>query len=565
MASYDEEDQLKPLLQIHGRDGQQVQTPRASRIAVVCILFCELCERLTYYSIIANLLIFLQNHLGFDSNSALTGTLVFSGTVYFTPMFGGWLADSVIGRYNTLYLSGLIYAVGCALLPTVAFDYEQLGVQLDQTAARAFYITGLVLIACGTGGIKSNVSTFGAFQVADLGQREIQRFFTWFYWFINIGSGLAFAFVAYIQQEVSFFAGYLIPAVSILLAISLLLLPRPCMTHEAKPSGSPLGQLFKVMGNAISSQSNSIYSLPSWLDYAQISNGGRYPEDLVRGTKQVLILIPLMLPFIGFWCIYNQMQSTYLLQAERMDLSIGTFRLPAASLSLFNSLAIILVTPLLDLVIFPLIRRFAAVTKISLLKRIGLGFALAIVSVVIAGFLEIQRKSELNRSGGFEQELSGRTYNASNLNILLQIPQFFLIGTGEVFAASTGMELVYNNCPDQLKSVTMGVYLAMNGLGSYLGSLLVAIVGAATTADPWLPEDINTGHLEYFCFLLAGVATAFLLLFLPLSRWYDRAYQRTLMRDSDVATATYTQYGSNDENLRSSGSVTLVTGDFRKA
>uniref|UniRef100_A0A1I8JBJ3 MFS domain-containing protein n=1 Tax=Macrostomum lignano TaxID=282301 RepID=A0A1I8JBJ3_9PLAT len=498
MASYDEEDQLKPLLQIHGRDGQQVQTPRASRIAVVCILFCELCERLTYYSIIANLLIFLQNHLGFDSNSALTGTLVFSGTVYFTPMFGGWLADSVIGRYNTLYLSGLIYAVGCALLPTVAFDYEQLGVQLDQTAARAFYITGLVLIACGTGGIKSNVSTFGAF------------------------------------QEVSFFAGYLIPAVSILLAISLLLLPRPCMTHEAKPSGSPLGQLFKVMGNAISSQSNSIYSLPSWLDYAQISNGGRYPEDLVRGTKQVLILIPLMLPFIGFWCIYNQMQSTYLLQAERMDLSIGTFRLPAASLSLFNSLAIILVTPLLDLVIFPLIRRFAAVTKISLLKRIGLGFALAIVSVVIAGFLEIQRKSELNRSGGFEQKL-------------------------------TGMELVYNNCPDQLKSVTMGVYLAMNGLGSYLGSLLVAIVGAATTADPWLPEDINTGHLEYFCFLLAGVATAFLLLFLPLSRWYDRAYQRTLMRDSDVATATYTQYGSNDENLRSSGSVTLVTGDFRKA
>uniref|UniRef100_A0A1I8GGK1 MFS domain-containing protein n=1 Tax=Macrostomum lignano TaxID=282301 RepID=A0A1I8GGK1_9PLAT len=442
-------------------------------------------------------------------------------------MFGGWLADSVIGRYNTLYLSGLIYAVGCALLPTVAFDYEQLGVQLDQTAARAFYITGLVLIACGTGGIKSNVSTFGAF-----------------------------------QQEVSFFAGYLIPAVSILLAISLLLLPRPCMTHEAKPSGSPLGQLFKVMGNAISSQSNSIYSLPSWLDYAQISNGGRYPEDVVRGTKQVLILIPLMLPFIGFWCIYNQMQSTYLLQAERMDLSIGTFRLPAASLSLFNSLAIILVTPLLDLVIFPLIRRFAAVTKISLLKRIGLGFALAIVSVVIAGFLEIQRKSELNRSGGFEQELSGRTYNASNLNILLQ---FFLIGTGEVFAASTGMELVYNNCPDQLKSVTMGVYLAMNGLGSYLGSLLVAIVGAATTADPWLPEDINTGHLEYFCFLLAGVATAFLLLFLPLSRWYDRAYQRTLMRDSDVATATYTQYGSNDENLRSSGSVTLVTGDFRKA
>ena len=35
-----------------------------------------------------------------------------AGTCYFVPVFGGWIADSMIGRFNTILGSALIYVVG---------------------------------------------------------------------------------------------------------------------------------------------------------------------------------------------------------------------------------------------------------------------------------------------------------------------------------------------------------------------------------------------------------------------------------------------------------------------
>ena len=79
---------------------------------VLCILFCELCERLTYYSIASNLVLYCTSVLQYSSATATTIALVFSGTAYFVPLFGGWLADSYLGKYNTIYGSLLIYLVG---------------------------------------------------------------------------------------------------------------------------------------------------------------------------------------------------------------------------------------------------------------------------------------------------------------------------------------------------------------------------------------------------------------------------------------------------------------------
>lgn len=49
-----------------------------------------------------------------------------------------------------------------------------------QTAKRGLFLTGLVLVACGTGGVKSNVSIFGAEQVAKDGNEAVTSFFNWF-------------------------------------------------------------------------------------------------------------------------------------------------------------------------------------------------------------------------------------------------------------------------------------------------------------------------------------------------------------------------------------------------
>lgn len=60
----------------------------------------------------------------------------------------------------------------------------------------------LYVVALGTGGIKPNVSAFGADQFDDksrVERREKQSFFNWFYFSINVGSLIACTVIVWIQ------------------------------------------------------------------------------------------------------------------------------------------------------------------------------------------------------------------------------------------------------------------------------------------------------------------------------------------------------------------------------
>lgn len=78
----------------------------------------------------------------------------------------------------------------------------------------AALVASLSIIALGTGGIKPNVSAFGAdqFNEADpRDRREKESFFNWFYLAINVGSLIACTVVVYIQDQLSWTLGFGIP------------------------------------------------------------------------------------------------------------------------------------------------------------------------------------------------------------------------------------------------------------------------------------------------------------------------------------------------------------------
>ena len=158
----------------------------------------------------------------------LTQQAFLIGVSYITPIFGGWVADSVAGKYNTLYGSILIYFLGTALLPVVAYDYSKnIGASYDlhETGRWLCFSVSMLFISIGTGGIKANVAPFGAEQVQSLGPTAVGVFFNWFYWFINIGSLIAFTLIVYVQTEYTngFFWGYLILTAGILITALILI------------------------------------------------------------------------------------------------------------------------------------------------------------------------------------------------------------------------------------------------------------------------------------------------------------------------------------------------------
>jgi dipeptide/tripeptide permease len=237
-------------------------------------------------------------------------------------VFGGWLADSYVGRFNVIYGSSLIYFVGTLLLSTVSltddlyskyFGASQGTTFLDPVAKQVYFIIALFFLAMGTGGIKANVSPFGADQVREEGPRAIQRFFNWFYWFINIGSFISFTLVVWVQQQESFFMGYTITACSMFLGLVALLIGRNSyIVHP--PGGSNLADAFKVVGLAIKRKAQKIPKLKgeSWLDRAKDCRGGRFSSTQVEDVKSLLRILPVFAMFIIYWTLYSQVLYIFL-------------------------------------------------------------------------------------------------------------------------------------------------------------------------------------------------------------------------------------------------------------
>ena len=61
---------------------------------------------------------------------------------------------------------------------------------------------------------------------------NVQDCFCRFYWFVNIGSSIAQSLVVYVQQQIGFDVGYLIPAVSMILSVVLFTAAKNKYLHQ---------------------------------------------------------------------------------------------------------------------------------------------------------------------------------------------------------------------------------------------------------------------------------------------------------------------------------------------
>lgn len=181
--------------------------------------------------------------------------MVFEGTAYVTPLLGAYMADSHWGRYKTILVFSCVYLVGMVwLAASSALPGLTPGPSEEPTVLQAGVLLGaLGVIALGTGGIKPNVSAFGAdqFDEADPADKaDKERFFNWFYLAINVGSLLAVTGVVYVQDRLSWALGFAIPAAAMAAAVGLFLAGSSMYRHVA-PTESPMARVVKVVAAAL--------------------------------------------------------------------------------------------------------------------------------------------------------------------------------------------------------------------------------------------------------------------------------------------------------------------------
>lgn len=89
--------------------------------------------------------------LGQKGGTGLTNFFQF--WCYITPIPGAIISDQFLGKYKTILCAGVVYICGILILWTTA-----LPTAIEHGAALPGLVVAMIVIGCGTGGIKSNVS-----------------------------------------------------------------------------------------------------------------------------------------------------------------------------------------------------------------------------------------------------------------------------------------------------------------------------------------------------------------------------------------------------------------------
>lgn len=97
----------------------------------------------------------------------------------------------------------------------------------------------------------------------------------------------------------------------------------------------------------------------------------------------------------------------------------------------------------------------------------------------------------------------GNGLPVSDMSILWQSPQFFLLGMSRVLINTGAQDFFYTESPKSMKSTLFSLNYAVDGIGAMLGSVSIIVVN--TGKSPWITNDLNDGHLEYYFFVIGAM------------------------------------------------------------
>ena len=265
----------------------------------------EMWERFSYYGMRSLLVIYMTKYLLLPEHAgdvrgltmvravleAIFGPLdvqplssqiwgFYTALVYFTPIFGGLLADRVLGQRRTVIIGAATMAIGHFMM---AFE--------------PLFLFALLALILGNGAFKPNIST----QVGGLyapGDHRRDRAYSIFYVGINVGAFLAPLICGTLGEKVGWHYGFATAGVGMCIGLSIYLYAQHLL---------PSDELHK----------------------ARAAHVEHKPLDRDEWGAVAALLV-LFLPSTLFWATYDQMGNTTVLWADaNTDRAVALFGLTA--------------------------------------------------------------------------------------------------------------------------------------------------------------------------------------------------------------------------------------------
>jgi POT family proton-dependent oligopeptide transporter len=451
------------------------------------VAIVELCERFTYYGcqgIFQNYIMLSPEEgrggLGQGHQTATAMGTFFQFWCYVTPILGAIIADQYLGKYKTIVLFASVYVVGLLFLWTTALPSS-----LHSGNGVWGLWVSIIIIGLGTGGIKSNVAPLIADQYtrrkmaisvdAKTGERvvidptiTIQRIYMIFYWCINVGA-LSLLATPYMELYTGFWSAYLLCFCMFFVGFTVLVLGRK-MYVVRPPQGSIITNAFRCIWIMVMNR-NMDAPKPSWQEAKGRQGSTRWDDKFVEEVKRALVACQVFCFYPLYWVVYGQFSNNFVTQALQME----GHGIPNDLMQNFDPIAIIVFVPLLDRIVYPMLRK--ARINFPPINRIVLGFWTGGLAMAYAAIVQhlIYTSGPCYESPLCNASKVDGVAMGNHVHIAIQTPAYMLIGISEIFASVTGLEYAYTKAPQSMKSFVQSMFLLTNAFGAALSMTLVSV------------------------------------------------------------------------------------------
>jgi POT family proton-dependent oligopeptide transporter len=497
------------------------------------LFIVEMWERFSYYGMRALLVLFmtaqvikgedgmLGEGLGWSRENA--GVLVawYTSMVYLTGIFGGYLADKLIGTHRSMLTGGTIIALGHIVLAGMGFTEPGSGPTI------AIFISGLALIVIGTGFFKPCVSVMVG-QLYRQGDRRRDAGFTIFYMGINVGALLGALACGFLGEKVGWHWGFGAAAVGMIAGMIVYVIGRPKLlkgiglppAKEDRPPASKtltrlalmigatalligIGQALANPGSTFAGGGIVLPNFPSWMLQAYGISvvlgalalivgfvASQKPGD--KGPTAAIFIISTFVIF--FWFAFEQaVTSLNLFALHRTDRGvsegvakvIGESQFPASWYQSVNSSFILIFAPILAVLWAWMGRR-----RIEPSTPVKMGFGLILLGLGFVVMVFIAQKTD----GG--QFLADGSELIRKVGPYWLILVYFLHTIGELFLSPIGLSLVTKLAPLKWVSLLMGVWFLAPAIAQFIGGMTFSQIEKIEKGELFRP--IIGGQADFY-------------------------------------------------------------------
>ena len=359
------------------------------------LFFTEMWERYSFYSMMAILSLYMNEALHFDIAHVGRVYGLYTAGVYFLPLVGGLLADRLLGFNRAIIVGGML----------MMFGHVALGIEL-----MPFFYAGLVLLACGSGLLKPNVSTIVGNLYRSRPELRDQGF-NIFYVGINLGAFVSPLTVSWLRTHYGWSVAFMSAAVAMLFSLVT----------------------FIGFNRYVAEASTKV---------SKTSTEARTIRP-AEAQSRVITLLAVFVISTAFWLAFYQIFYTFTFWAR--DNTATT--IAPERFQVFEPLGVIVLSPVLVAVWMWLQRRNAEPsTPVKMLLGV----------VLCAGAFGML---------GYAGTIGGDTGRVSPLWL---IAANIIIALGEIALSPMGLSLVNSIAPPRSRGLLMGGWFASLALGGYL-------------------------------------------------------------------------------------------------